>query len=101
MNFIVDGDPGTLRPAAEVYEPESGRKLTVLTTAPGVQFYSAFKLDGKLVGKGGAVYGSRAGLCLETQNFPDAPNKPHFPSAVLRPGETYTHRLIWQFGTRD
>jgi len=100
MNFAVDGAAGTLRPAAEVYEPESGRVLTVLTDAPGVQFYTAFKLDGSLTGKGGKAYGSRAGLCLETQTFPDSPNKPNFPSPVLRPGETYRHTLVWRFSAR-
>jgi len=81
-------------------DPNSGRRMEVLTTAPGVQLYTAFKLGG-LAGKGGAHYGASAGLCLETQHFPDSPNKPQFPSTVLRPGETYSHQVRWRFSHGD
>ena len=95
-NFVLQGYDaahynGSLRPAARLYEPQSGRVLEILTTEPGIQFYSGNFLDGSLTGKGGVVYHKYAGLCLEPQHFPDAPNHPNFPSTVLRPGETYKH----------
>jgi len=99
-NFVLNGKVGELREAAVLTDPGSGRTMRVLTTAPGVQVYSAFKL-GDLAGKGGAHYGPSAGLCLETQHFPDSPNRPQFPSTVLRPGETYSHRLLWRFSHHD
>lgn len=99
-NFVLNGKIGNLREAAVLTDPGSGRTMEVLTTAPGVQVYTAFKLGG-LAGKGGAHYGPSAGLCLETQHFPDSPNRPQFPSTVLRPGETYSHRLLWRFSHRD
>ncbi len=90
--------PGTgVRRAAVVTDPGSGRTLEVLTDQPGVQFYSGNFLDGTITGKGGVKYGARAGLCLETEGFPDAPNHPDFPSPVLRPGETYRHTMICRF----
>lgn len=98
-NFVVDGPAGTLRPAAHVSSPASGRTLDVETTEPGVQFYSGNFLDGSVTGKAGAVYRQRTGLCLETQHFPDSPNKPGFPSVVLRPGEEYRSTTIYRFGT--
>ena len=76
-------------PAAHVFDPASGRTLTVTTDQPGIQFYTGNFLDGTLTGKGGTVYGPYAGFCLETQHFPDSPNHPAFPSTILRPG----HRL--------
>lgn len=99
-NFVLRGQAGTLREAAEVYEPRSGRLLRVLTTEPGIQFYSGNFLDGTLRGKGGRVYGHRSGFCLETQHFPDSPNKPQFPSAVLRPGQTYRSTTVFEFSVR-
>jgi aldose 1-epimerase len=86
--------------AAEVYEAQSGRVLQVLTTEPGVQFYSGNFLDGSIRGKGGKVYNLRYGLCLETQHFPDSPNHPKFPSTVLKPGEAYQSTTIFKFSTR-
>ena len=83
--------------AAEVVEPVSGRRLRVLTTEPGVQFYSGNFLDGAAIGKGGAAYTRHSGFCLETQHFPDSPNQPAFPSVVLRPGETYRTSTIFSF----
>jgi aldose 1-epimerase len=78
-------------------DPSSGRTMEVLTDQPGVQFYCGNFLDGTAVGKGGVKYQFRSGLCLETEGFPDAPNKPQFPSAVLRPGQTYHHTMIFRF----
>lgn len=86
--------------AATVYEPESGRFLEVYTTEPGIQFYSGNFLDGSIIGKSGEPYEFRNGLCLETQHFPDSPNKPDFPSTVLRPGETYSTKTIYKFSTK-
>ena len=88
---------GELSPAAEVIDPASGRLLRVATTQPGVQFYTGNFLDGTIIGKGGKAYGKRSGLCLETQHFPDSPNRPSFPSTTLKPGETMTSRTVWQF----
>lgn len=91
-NFCLNGERGTLRRAARAVDPHSGRGLEVWTDQPGVQFYSANHFE-KLpaVGKGGAPYGKHAGFALETQVYPNSPNEPRFPSAVLRPGETYRH----------
>ncbi|KAL4447516.1 hypothetical protein ABPG75_004735 [Micractinium tetrahymenae] len=86
--------------AATLVDPASGRGMNVLTTAPGVQFYSGNFLDGSLRGKGGAAYPKHAGLCLETQGFPNAINTPSFPTVVLRPGEEYRHTVIYQFFNR-
>ena len=100
-NFVLD-DParGTLRTAAEVYEPTTGRTLTVLTDQPGLQFYSGNFLDGTNVGRDGRTYHFRYGLCLETQHFPDSPNQPSFPNTVLRPGEEYRTQTVYRFGVR-
>ena len=86
-----------VRMAARLKDPASGRVMEILTDQPAIQFYGGNFLDGKVVGKGGVAYAHRTALCLETENFPDAPNKPAFPSAVLRPGETYTHNMIHRF----
>jgi aldose 1-epimerase len=98
-NFVVDGwtEGGGLRPAAVLHDPASGRTMEVLTTEPGMQFYSGNFLDGSDFGKGGVAYGHRTGLCLETQHFPDSPNQPAFPSTVLRPGETYRSTTVYRF----
>jgi aldose 1-epimerase len=100
-NYVVNGLAGTLRPAAKVYEPVSGRVLTVSTIEPGVQLYSGNFLDGTITGKSGAVYAKRSGFCLETQHFPDSPNQPNFPSTVLRPGETYRSTTVFKFSALD
>src|SRR5213082_1687074 len=84
--------------AARVYEPTSGRVMEISTTEPGLQFYSGNFLDGTLRGKQGVVYGHRGGFAMETQHFPDSPNKPAFPSTILRPGEDYRTRTIYRFG---
>jgi aldose 1-epimerase len=98
-NFVLNGGPG-VHLAAEVYDPESGRTLTVTTTEPGVQFYSGNFLDGTQHGKYGVSYPKNAGLCLETQHFPDSPNEPSFPSTVLRPGKTLHSETTFTFGVR-
>lgn len=100
-NWVLEEDqPGVLSVAAEVFEPESGRVLEVLTTEPGIQFYSGNFLDGTVHGKGGQAYAHRTGFCLETQHFPDSPNHANFPSTVLKPGEAYRSTTIFRFSTR-
>jgi aldose 1-epimerase len=91
---------GELSLAATCYEPKSGRIMEVHTTQPGVQLYTGNWLDGNDKGKGGKPYLMRSGLCLETQNFPDSPNKPGFPSTLLRPGEVYKHTCLYKFSTK-
>ena len=89
-NWVLDSHNDSLAEAAEVYEPKSGRVLKVLTTQPGIQFYSGNFLDGTVNGKSGTVYAHRSALCLETQHFPDSPNHPNFPSVELRPARSFT-----------
>ena len=96
-NFVLTDYDGSLRPAARLYYRNTGRVLEILTTEPGIQFYSGNFLDGSLTGKRGFVYHKYTGLCLEPQHFPDAPNHPNFPSTVLKPGEVYRHRSIYRF----
>ncbi len=95
-NFIVNGDAGTLRQAAKLKDPKSGRVLEVQTTEPGIQFYSGNFLK-EQVGKGGKKYNHRSAICLETQHYPDSPNQPNFPSVILKPGETYQHSASFTF----
>ena len=102
-NFVIDQaakKPGGLNPAAELYDPKSGRVMKVATSEPGVQFYTGNDLDGTVTGKGGKAYKKNFGLCLETQRFPDSPNKPQFPSTVLRPGTTYRSTTVHTFSVR-
>lgn len=94
------GKTAALHSAATVFDPASGRVLKVLTTEPGVQFYSGNFLDGARVGKTGAKYGHRSGLCLETQHFPDSPNHKNFPSTELKPGQTYSSTTEFVFSAR-
>jgi aldose 1-epimerase len=98
-NWVVRGTPGKLRLAARVTEPKSGRVLEVLTTQPGIQFYSANFMDGSIKGKAGGAYVKRGAFCLETQHYPDSPNQPKFPSTVLRPGQTYHEVTVYRFTT--
>jgi aldose 1-epimerase len=99
-NFVLnDWKRGMIRSVARLREPNSGRVMEVFTTQPGIQFYSGNCLDGSLIGKGGVRYQKYAGLCLETQHFPDSPNQPNFPSTVLRAGESYTQTTIYKFTT--
>ena len=95
-SFVVQGAPG-LRRAAHVVEPASGRTLEIVTTEPGVQFYSGNHLSGQ-AGKAGHTYAARSGFCLETQHYPDSPNHAHFPSTILRPGATYRSKTVFIFG---
>ncbi len=96
-NWVLNKNDNLLSLAARVIETKSGRILEVLTTEPGLQFYSGNFLDGTDVGKGGKPYYFRTAFCLEAQHFPDSPNRPDFPSVVLRPGEVYTQRTIYKF----
>jgi aldose 1-epimerase len=98
-NFVVNGGKvATPRLIARVSEPTTGRWMEVLSTEPGVQFYTGNFLDGTIKGKGGQTYAKRAGFCLETQHFPDSPNKPAFPTTLLKPGATYQTTTIYKFG---
>jgi aldose 1-epimerase len=98
-NWVLNRAAGAdLGLAARLIGPETGRTLEVLTTEPGLQFYSGNFLDGHLVGRGGEAYGRHAGLCLEAQHFPDSPHQPGFPSTVLRPGERYRTRTVYRLG---
>ena len=90
---------GALTTAALLSDPQSGRTVEVRTTQPGLQFYSGNFLDGKPAGSG-TVFKHRTGLCLETQHFPDSPNKPAFPSTILKPGQTYSEQTMLIFGVR-
>lgn len=92
-------DDKSMMLAARLYDPASGRVLEVWTTEPGIQFYAGNFLDGTLYGPSGRSYRQSDGLALETQHFPDSPNKPDFPSTVLRPGETYQTTTIFKFAT--
>ena len=97
-NFVLrkkPGDPFSL--AARVLEPKTGRVMEVWTTEPGVQFYTGNFLDGSLKGKGGVSYTKRSAFCLETQHFPDSPNKPEFPSTELKPGQRYHTTTVYKF----
>jgi aldose 1-epimerase len=95
-NFVLNGKAGELRLVAKVGEPKSGRVLEVYTTEPGIQFYSGNFLDGSITGKSGRSYVKRAGFCLETQHYPDSPNRPEWPSVVLRPGQAYRHTTVYR-----
>jgi aldose 1-epimerase len=93
---VLDGEPGKLRPCAEVYEEKTGRKMKLFTTQPGVQFYTGNNLK-SLAGKPGSVYEKHAGFCLETQHFPDSPNRPEFPSCICGPGKEYHEKTVFAF----
>lgn len=96
-NWVLNKKGSELSLAARVEEPTSGRAMEVWTTEPGVQFYTGNFLDGTIKGKGGQVYQRRAALCLETQHFPDSPNKPSFPTTVLKPGQHYKSTTVYKF----
>jgi aldose 1-epimerase len=97
-NFVLNRTGSGLQRAARVVDPKSGRTLEVSTTEPGLQFYTGNFLDGSVKGKGGAVYPHRGGFCLETQHYPDSPNKPSFPSSIVRPGQPLRSRTVLTFG---
>jgi aldose 1-epimerase len=94
--FVVDGEPGKLRPCAEVLEPDSGRLLKVSTTQPGIQFYTGNYLS-NTPGKQGSIYGKHSGFCLETEHFPDTPNHKEFPPCVYGPGNDYQEKAVFAF----
>jgi aldose 1-epimerase len=96
-NFVLEHPKGELVEAAEVYEPTTGRILKVLTTQPGVQFYTGNHLDGSITGKDGRIYKPRFAFCLETQHYPDSPNRANFPTTELKPGETFHSVTVFQF----
>jgi aldose 1-epimerase len=95
--FVIRGRAGALRRAATVSEPSTGRVLEVWTTEPGMQLYTGNYLENTMIGKGGKAYGARQGFCLETQHFPDSPNKPDFPTTVLRKGGHFNSTTIYKF----
>jgi aldose 1-epimerase len=99
-NYLVRSSGQAMALAARVREPASGRILEMLTTQPGFQFYTGNYLDGSLQGKGGWAYGQHAGFCLETQHYPDSVNHPHFPSVILRPGQTFHHETVYRFSVQ-
>lgn len=97
FNYVINGGGHGMVVAARAVDPQSGRVLEVRTTQPGIQLYTGNFLDGTIHGKDGKVYGPRSAFCLETQHFPDSPNKPDFPSAELKPGQTYHETTIYKF----
>ncbi len=99
-NYVLDSINEPVNLAAILYEPDHGRRMEVFTTQPGMQLYTGNFLDGTITGKGGTVYHKHWGLCLETQHFPDSPNQPSFPDAILRPGEEYSHSVIFRFSAK-
>ena len=99
-NFVVDGKPGTLRPAAKVTDPTTGRVMECLTTEPGIQLYTMNGDGPPIKGKAGKSYVRRSAFCLETQHYPDSPNHPEFPSTALKPGETYQTTTVYKFSVQ-
>ncbi len=97
QNFVIAKPPGQLGLHARVYEPTTGRIMELLSTEPGMQFFTSNHFDGSTIGKGGSTYQRYAALCLEPQHFPDSPNKPQFPSTELRPGQVYRNTIIYRF----
>jgi aldose 1-epimerase len=100
INYKLRNKTGEYVQAAEVFDPFSGRVLEAFTTEPGIQFYTGNFLDGSLTGINGVVYQKHYGFCLEAQHFPDSPNKPQFPTVVLRPGEKYRQLTVYRFSVR-
>ena len=99
-NWVLNGENGTMKLAAKVMDPNSGRVLTVTTTQPGVQFYTGNFLDGTNKGPSGQSYVKNGALCLETQHFPDSPNQANFPTTLLKPGETMHSTTIFTFSVQ-
>jgi aldose 1-epimerase len=100
-NYVLnaEGNPRIIA-IGSLFDPKTGRLMEASTTEPGVQLYSGNYLDGKLTGKGGAVYKKHAGLCLEAQHYPDAVNQPKFPSIILQPGKAYKQTTVYKFSTK-
>jgi aldose 1-epimerase len=99
-NFVINREGPGLVLAARIYEPTTGRVMEIDTTEPGEQFYTGNNLDGSIIGKHGHVYKKHSGFCLLTQHYPDSPNRPEFPSCILRPGQTYESTTVYKFSTR-
>lgn len=100
-NYVLDRVGEDLEHAARLVEPTTGRTLDVYTTAPGIQLYTGNRLSGDVIGKSGLPLRRRAGVCLETQYYPDSPNRPDFPSTLLRPGDSYDSRTVFSFGVAE
>lgn len=100
-NWVLNTRGNIAEPCASLESPATGIRLDVYTTEPGIQVYCGNFLDGTVKGKKGIAYGFRAAVCLETQKYPDTPNKPEWPSAVLRPGEKYESRCIYKFSVDE
>jgi aldose 1-epimerase len=100
-NFVLDGEAGQLRNVVIATDSVSGRRLDMATTQPGVQFYTGNFLNGSVKSDEGIPYSRNTGFCLETQHFPDSPNKPDFPSALLRPGETYHETTVYKISLME
>jgi aldose 1-epimerase len=98
-NFVLAGTSGSVRRAATLRDPVSGRRLDLSTTQPGVQVYTGQSLDGRITGAYGRRFTPHSGMCLETQHYPDSPNHPRFPTTVLRPGQRWTSTTRWRFRT--
>jgi aldose 1-epimerase len=96
-NFVLNGAQRSLRSAAHLHDPSTSRSMELLATAPALQLYTGNHLNGTAVGKSGRAYRRHAGLCLEPQHYPDAPNQPDFPSARLDPGDTYVNIIVYRF----
>lgn len=100
-NWVLNNKGDDSQVAATVYSPVTGIQLDVLTSEPGLQIYTGNFLDGTMTGKKGIVYNKRSAICLETQKYPDSPNKPHWPQPYLKPGEKYTSRCIYKFSVKQ
>ncbi len=99
-NYVLSGKADALKFCARVSDAAGGRVMEIHTTEPGVQLYTGNFLDGSMVGKDGHAYGKHAGFCLETQHYPDSPNKPEFPTTVLEPGQTYASQTVHKFSVK-
>ncbi|MCC6412930.1 MAG: galactose mutarotase [Saprospiraceae bacterium] len=97
--WVLSNNSTNIKPAAVLKDPESGRVMEVFSTEPAIQFYSGNFLDGTVIGKGGVPYAYRTGLCLESQRYPDSPNRPEFPGTVLAPGEVYKSTTVYRFSS--
>ncbi|MEK6631163.1 MAG: galactose-1-epimerase, partial [Acidobacteriota bacterium] len=99
-NYVLNHGGRVLAVSAMVREPSSGRVMDVLTTEPGIQFYSGNFLDGTIIGKAGVAYKKHFGFCLETQHFPDSVNHPGFPTTILEPGKTFKSTTVYRFSAK-
>ena len=99
-NYVLNDQDSGLRLAAEVHDEESGRFMEVLTTEPGVQFYTGNHLNDAFTGRGDVTYASRSGFCLETQHYPDSINHPRFPSPIVRPEKPFSSQTIFKFSVQ-